>query len=244
MEVRLNRFIASSGCCSRRKADQLIAEGKVKVNGQVVREHGTKVNPDRDRVEVNGRLIKPAEKKVYIKMYKPAGYLTQLGRDRFGRKTLEELFEEVGIKSPVFPVGRLDYNSEGLLVLTNDGEFANAVMHPKRKVPKTYVVEVKGRVNLDTFNSMKKGRRLEDTFLKPDSIKIIKKKKNSTVLEITIHSGQKRVIRRFTASFGHPVLRLVRTAVGKIKLNGLKPKQWTEIPEYEIKGTLKMAGVR
>ncbi len=244
MEVRLNKFIASTGYCSRRKADQLIHEGKIKVNGKVVKELGLKINPEKDEVEVEGKVLKPVQKKVYIKLYKPRGYLTQLGKDKFGRKTLSDLFEEIGLKEKVFPAGRLDYDSEGLLILTNDGEFANKLMHPKNKIPKTYIVEVKRRVNLDTFNSMRKGKQLEDVFLKPDDIKILKKKRNSTLLEITIHSGQKRVVRRFMAAFGHPVIRLIRTSVGRIKLNNLKPKEWEHIPEKEIERTIKMTEKR
>jgi 23S rRNA pseudouridine2605 synthase len=235
MEIRLNKFIASSGCCSRRKADELIKNGKVKVNGKIIKELGTKINPEKDKVEVEGKLIKPQDKNVYIKIYKPREVLTQLGKDKFGRKTLSDLLEEVGIKDKVFPVGRLDFDSEGLLILTNDGEFANLVMHPKNKIQKTYLVEVKGRVNLEKFNKMKKGKHLENgIFLKPDDLKIIKKKKNSTILEITIHSGQKRIIRHYMKEFGHPVLRLTRTRIGNIKLENLKPTQWKKIDKKEI----------
>ncbi len=241
MKVRLNRFIAQSGYCSRRKADELIKEGKVKVNGQKVLQLGLKIDPEKDRVEVEGTAIKPENKKIYIKIYKPVGYLTQLGRDRFGRKTLTDLFKETGIKERLFPAGRLDYNSEGLLVLTNDGDFANLLMHPRKKIPKKYIVEVEGRVNAETFNRMRKGKKLKDTYLKPDEIKLLKKKRNSTVIEITIHSGQKRVVRRFMASFGHPVKKLLRISVGSITIDNMKPKEWREISEKEIKKTVKMA---
>ncbi|NPA54499.1 MAG: rRNA pseudouridine synthase [Aquificae bacterium] len=229
MEVRLNKYIASTGYCSRRKADELIEKGKVKVNGKIVKELGAKINPNKDKVEVEGKLLKPKQKKVYIKLYKPRGYLTQLGKDKFGRKTLSDLYKEVGIKEKVFPVGRLDYESEGLLLLTNDGDTANLIMHPKNKVKKTYIVEVKGRVNLEKFNKMRKGIHLEDGFFKPDEIKILKKKRNSTLLEITIHSGQKRIIRRFMKAFGYPVIRLIRTKIGKISLDNLKPGQWEKV---------------
>ncbi len=229
MKVRLNKFIASTGFCSRRKADEFIEQGRVKVNGKVVKEFGYKVDPQRDKVEVDGKVLKSNQKKIYIKLYKPRGYLTQLGKDKFGRKTLSDLFKEVGIKEKVFPVGRLDLESEGLLILTNDGDTANLIMHPKNKVKKTYVVEVKGRVNLETFNKMRKGIHLEDGFLKPDDIKILKKKRNSTILEITIHSGQKRIIRRFMKAFGHPVIRLIRTKIGKVSLGDLKPGEWEKV---------------
>ncbi len=234
MEIRLNKYIAKSGVASRRKADELIKAGRVKVNDKLIKEPGVKVNPEKDKVYVDGKLIKPEEKELYIKLYKPRGYLTQLGKDRFGRKTLSDLFEEIGLKNYVFPVGRLDYESEGLLLLTNDGEVANKIAHPKFKVPKTYVVEVQRRVNLDTFNRMKKGIMLEDGFFKPDKIRIIKKKRNSTILEITIHSGKKRIIRRFMKALNHPVKRLIRTAIGNIKLGSLKAGMWEKIPKKEI----------
>ncbi len=235
MKVRLNKFIASSGLCSRRKADQLIQEGKVKVNGKTVRELGTLVDPDKDKVEVEGKEIKPAEEKEYYIIYKPTGYLTALGKDRFGRKTLTDLFKEIGFKKSVFPVGRLDYDSEGLLILTNDGELAYRITHPKHKVPKTYLVEIEGRVNAKDFNKMEKGTKLENgEFIKPDRISIKKKKNKSTVIEITIHSGQKRVLRRFFKKFGYPVKRLTRISVGNIKIDSLKPKQIRKISKKDI----------
>ena len=233
--IRLNKYIASSGCCSRRKADELIASGNVKVNGKIVSDLGLKINPEKDKVEVKGKIVKPIEKKIYIKLYKPRQILTQLGKDKFKRKTLSDLYQEIGIKEKVFPVGRLDYDSEGLLILTNDGELANKIMHPKNKIPKRYIVEVKGRVNLDKFNKMKKGTILEKgEFIKPDELKIVKKKKNSTILDITIHSGQKRVIRRFMKVFNHPVLRLKRIQIGNINLENLKPAEWSYISKIEL----------
>ena len=235
MEVRLNKYIAQSGYCSRRKADQLIKQGKVKVNGKIINELGIKINPDRDKIEVEGEILKPQKEKKYYKIYKPRGYLTALGKDKFGRKTLTDLFREINFKEKVFPIGRLDYDSEGLLLLTNDGEFAYKLMHPKFKVPKTYIVEVQGRVNAKTFNKMEKGTKLEDVFLKPDSIKIIRKTPNSTIFEITIHSGQKRVLRRYFKKFGFPVKRLKRISIGKIKLGNLRNKDIKEIDIEEIK---------
>ncbi len=239
MEIRLNRYIAQCGICSRRKADDLIKEGRVRVNNKTIKEPGIKINPERDKVYIDGKQIKPLKKKIFIKIYKPRGYLTQIGKDRFGRKTLSDLLEETGIKERLFPVGRLDYDSEGLLILTNDGEAANKIAHPKFKVPKTYIVEVKGKVNLQTFNRMKKGIMLEDGFLKPDDLKIIKKKKFTTVLQITIHSGKKRVIRRFMKAFNHPVIKLIRTSIGNIKIDNLREKQWKQIPEKDIEKLIK-----
>ncbi len=240
MIMRLNRFIARSGLCSRRKADRLIKEGKVKVNGNTVTEPGLKIDTEKDRIEVNGKILELENRKIYIKLYKPRKYLTQLGKDRFGRKTLTDLLKEVGLKEKVFPAGRLDYESEGLLILTNDGDFANLIMHPRSKIKKVYIVKVKGRINLQSFNRMKKGAFLEDGFIKPDDIKIIKKGRNYTLLEITIHSGKKRIIRRYTKYFGYPVERLIRTKVGNISLGGLKEKEWEYIEEDIINRMSKL----
>ena len=230
MEIRLNKFISQSGCCSRRKADRYILEGKVKVNGVTVRNPALRVNPIKDKVYWNGNLIKPKEKKIYLKLYKPPGYLTELGKDKFGRKSLTDLYNEVGIQERLFPAGRLDYDSEGLLVITNDGDFANILMHPRKKIKKKYVVEVAGRVGLESFNRIKKGTNFEGIYLKPDKVRLLRKRKNSTIMEITIHTGQKRVIRRYMKMFGHPVLKLKRTEIGLIKLEKLKPKEWEKIP--------------
>ena len=238
--MRINKYIASSGCCSRRKADQLIKLGKVKLNGKLIFEPGIKIDPLKDKVEVNGRLIKPQRKKVYIKLYKPRKILTQIGKDKFGRKTLTELLKEVGIYENVFPIGRLDYDTEGLLILTNDGELANIIMHPKNKIPKRYIVEVKGRVNLKSFNRMKRGIFLDDgEFLVPDKLNILKKKRSSTVIDITIHSGQKRVIRRFMKTFNYPVVNLKRIQIGNIDIENLKSGEWKYISENELESFKK-----
>ncbi len=240
MDMRLNKYIAQTGLCSRRKADELIKQGKIRVNDKVVKDLGYKINPKKDKVFYQGKELKPEKKEVFIKLYKPRGYLSELGKDKFGRKTLTDLFKEIGIKENVYPVGRLDYDSEGLLLLTNAGDYAYKISHPKFKVPKTYLVEVEGNVNLETFNKMKKGIMLEDGFLKPDDLKIIKKKKNRTLLEITIHSGKKRVIRRFMKAFGHPVIRLIRQRIGNIKLDNLnKDVKWKYIDKKTVQEMIK-----
>lgn len=231
MEIRLNRFIAQSGCCSRRKADQLIKEGKVKVDGRVVTDPWLKVDPDRDTVEVEGRPVKPAGRKVYIKLYKPRGYLTALGRDRFGRKTLTDLFEEIGLKESVFPAGRLDYDSEGLLILTNDGSFANMLIHPRHQVEKVYHLKVSGHPDI---KKLQQGTHLEDGFFRPDRVRILSKGKGFAWVEVAIHSGKKRILRRFFKALGHTVLRLIRVKIGNIHTGSLKPGQYSYIPASQI----------
>ncbi len=240
MEIRLNKYIAQSGICSKRKADQLILEGKVQVNGKTVKDLGVKVDTEKDKITIEGKEIKPSQKEIFIKLYKPRGYLTQLGKDKFGKKTLTDLFKEVGIKENVFPIGRLDYESEGLLLLTNQGDFAYKISHPKFKVPKTYIVEIDRRLSHSEFNKLVKGKKLEDGFFKPDEIKIIKKKRNSTILEMTIHSGKKRIIRRYMKSFGYNVKRLIRIKIANIELDGLDEKKiWKFLKPEKVKESFK-----
>jgi len=235
MQVRLNKYIAQSGICSRRKADELIKEGKVKVNGEIVKDLGVKINPEKDLVEVEGNIIKPVEKKIYIKIYKPVGYLSAVGKDKFGRKTLTDLLKELDIKESLFPVGRLDYNSEGLLILTNDGEFANKIAHPKHEIRKIYHIEVVPKVNEERLNQMKKGAVLEDGFFKPDKVEILKHTKDSTWLLFEIHSGKKRILRRYVSKFNHKVRRLVRVKIDSISIENLKPRQFKHLTDKEVR---------
>ncbi len=219
------------GVASRRKADLLIKEGRVKVNGEVVRNFGVRVDPQVDQVEVDGKPVS-LPKKRYIILNKPAGYLTQLGKDPRGRKTIEELIKD--IPERVFPVGRLDYNTEGLLILTNDGDLANKILHPRYKLPKVYLALVRGKVSQKTLKEMQKGTDLEDGFAKPDSVRIVRYEGENTLLEITFHEGRKHIVKRFLAKFGHKVIKLKRTAIGPIKLGKLPPGKWREMSREEI----------
>ncbi|ACN98977.1 ribosomal large subunit pseudouridine synthase B [Sulfurihydrogenibium azorense Az-Fu1] len=235
---RLNKYIAKSGICSRRKADELILEGKVKVNGKTVKNLGLKIDPKKDVVEVEGKIVKPTEKKIYLAIYKPVGYLSAVGKDRFGRKTLTDFLNELKIPYKLFPVGRLDYNSEGLLILTNDGEFANKVAHPRNEIKKVYKVKVAGEVSQETLKKMEEGTILEDGFFKPDKIKMLKREEDGTWLLVEIHSGKKRIIRRFMDSFGHRVKRLIRVKIGSIDIGNLKPFDYRYLSEKEIRSIL------
>lgn len=237
--IRLNKFISESGYCSRRKADKLIKEGKVKVNSVVVRELGFKVNPQMDRVEIEGKEIKPKGEFVYIKLYKPRGYLTALGKDKFGRKTLTDLFTEIGLKDKVFPAGRLDFDSEGLLILTNDGDFAHRLIHPRFNVEKVYHLRVSKVIDPQTLRKMEKGIELEDGFFRPDKISVIEFEKDTTWVEVWIHSGKKRILRRFFQAFNHRVLRLIRIKIGSISIGKLKPGEYRYIPKAQIRHLLE-----
>lgn len=241
MKVRLNKFLSEAGVASRRKAEKLILEGKVKVNGEVITNLATRVDPEKDIVEVEGKIVKPQRKR-YIILNKPCCYLTQLGNSPDGRKTIQELIKD--IPERVFPVGRLDYNTEGLLLLTNDGELANRILHPRYKLPKVYLALVEGKVSMNTLKKMRKGIELEDGFAKPDDVKIVRYEGKDTLLEITFHEGRKHIVKRFLGTFGHKVKRLRRIAIGPIKLGKLSPGKWRDLNKGELALLFKAVGLK
>ena len=241
MLIRLNRYLSMCGVTSRRKADRLIEEGRVKVNGEVVRDLGVKIDPELDIVEVDGKEVKPPRKR-YIILNKPCCYLTQLGRSQSGKKTIEELIKD--IPERVFPVGRLDYNTEGLLLLTNDGELANRILHPRYKLPKVYLALVKGRVTEESLRKMRKGTELEDGPAKPDSVRVVRYEGKNTLLEITFHEGRKHIVKRFLASFGHPVIKLKRIAIGPLKIGKLPPGKWRDLTPRELRQLFSAVGLK
>ena len=238
--VRLNRYLSLCGVASRRKADELILQGRVKVNGITVKELGWRIDPEKDVVEIDGKEIKKPKYK-YIILYKPCCYLTALGKSKDGKKTIQDLLKDVPER--VYPAGRLDYNAEGLLLLTNDGELANRIMHPRYKLPKTYLVWVQGRVEEKTIESMKKGAMLEDGFAKPDKVKLIKHERDKSLIEIVFHEGRKHIVKRFVSHFGHRVIKLRRVAIGPISLGKLRPGQWRDLKEEEVKKLKKLLGM-
>ncbi len=241
MLIRLNRYLSMCGVTSRRKADRLIEEGRVRVNGEVVRDLGVKIDPELDIVEVDGKEVKPPRKR-YIILNKPCCYLTQLGRSQSGKKTIEELIKD--IPERVFPVGRLDYNTEGLLLLTNDGELANRILHPRYKLPKVYLALVKGRVTEESLRKMRKGTELEDGPAKPDSVRVVRYEGKNTLLEITLHEGRKHIVKRFLASFGHPVIKLKRIAIGPLKIGKLPPGKWRDLSPRELRQLFSAVGLK
>jgi 23S rRNA pseudouridine2605 synthase len=233
MEERIQKILSRMGIASRRKAEEMIREGRVTVNGQIAT-LGMKADPDRDHIKVDGKLLIRPEPKAYIIMNKPKGVLTTL-EDPEGRPTVKELLK--GVKFRVYPVGRLDFNSEGLLIFTNDGELAYRLIHPKFKVPKTYLVKVKGIVEERKLDILRKGIRLEEGVTAPADIKkvFMPKTKNNTWLEITIYEGKKRQIRRMFEKIRHPVLKLKRIKIDGIELGRLEPGQWRYLTPTEVK---------
>ncbi|WP_423798985.1 23S rRNA pseudouridine(2605) synthase RluB [Neobacillus sp. SAB-20_R2A] len=229
---RLQKVIARAGISSRRKAEELIKEGRVKVNGKVVTELGVKVSPS-DKVEVNEV---PLEKEVpvYFLLYKPRGVISSVS-DEKGRKVVTDFFP--AIKERIFPVGRLDYDTSGLLLLTNDGEFANLLMHPKNEIEKVYVAKVKGLPLRENLKKLEKGIRLEDGKTAPAKVKLLStdKKKQTSIVEIIIHEGKNRQVRRMFEAIGHEVLKLKRERYGFLTLTGLRAGEARELTTHEVK---------
>ena len=236
LKLRLNKYLSMCGVSSRRKADELISGGHVKVNGVVAKELGRTVDSAKDRIEVAGKVLEP-ELKRYIVLNKPMLYITAIGEGQDNKKTIDELMEE--IPERVYPVGRLDYNVEGLVILTNDGELANMILHPRYEMPKVYVARVKGRVDRVECLRMEKGTELEDGPASPDYIKILKSEKDTSTIEITFHEGRNHLVKRFFFSFGHPVIHLKRISVGPIKLGALPRGKWRNLKESELSALRK-----
>ncbi|MGG4042284.1 pseudouridine synthase, partial [Bacillus smithii] len=223
---------------SRRKAEQLIVEGKVKVNGEVVTELGTKVS-DSDKIEVEGIPVE-REEKVYFLLYKPRGVISSV-RDDKGRKTVIDFFPHVDKR--IYPIGRLDYDTSGLLLLTNDGEFANLLMHPRYKIEKTYIAKLKGIPPRPALKQLEKGVELEDGMTAPAKVKFLSgdRKKNTAIVEITIHEGRNRQVRRMFEKIGYPVLKLRRERFAFLTLQGLNAGEFRELSPHEVKQLRELA---
>lgn len=228
--MRINKFIASSGVASRRKADELIAQGKVKVNNQVLRELGYDVK-EGDKVSVDGKLIAISEKKVYIVLNKPTGYVTTVN-DQQGRPTVMDLITD--IEERIFPVGRLDYNTSGLLIFTNDGDFAQKVSHPVHELGKTYRAKVQGIVSREKIARLRRGVDIGGFVTSPAKVEIYKELPKQTVVDITIHEGKNRQVRKMFKVIGNPVLELERIAIGEIKLGRLARGGYRNLTKKEI----------
>lgn len=229
---RLQKYLARSGVGSRRFCEQLIINGSIKVNNKTVTLLGTKVSPS-DQVEVNGILVKPVEKKLYIMLNKPSGYVSTVKDDK-GRKTVLDLIEDIGQR--VYPVGRLDYDTEGLLLLTNDGKFAYILTHPKYKVRKVYLVKVKGIITDKNLKQLEEGVELEDGKTSPAKAELVKidQSDNSSLIRLTIREGRNRQVRRMCSAIGFPVLKLERIQFGPIKLSDLPRGKYRKLSKIEI----------
>ena len=237
-EVRLQKFLSNYGICSRRKAEELILNGLIKVNGEVVTQLGKKINPEKDEVIYKGNKIGKTDKKVYILLNKPIGYVTTT-KDQFGRDTVLDL---VKVKEKILPVGRLDMYTSGALILTNDGEFIYKVTHPKYEVEKTYNVTLKGIITKEEIKNLEQGVPIENYISGSAKVKILKldKEKDISRIEITIHEGKNREVRKMCNSIGKKVLALHRSKIENIDVKKLKLGEWRYLTNKEIEKFLKL----
>ena len=230
MDIRLQKLIASTGLSSRRKAETLIAAGRVTVNGKVVTELGTKVDPERDHVKVDGKHLTAAQPFVYLMLNKPKNVMSTLD-DPGGRTTVKDFLRGVSVR--VFPVGRLDFDSEGLMLLTNHGDLAQALLHPRYHVPKTYLIKVKGILTDEEIARLERGVRLDDGMTGPAFVKKVKKAEQNSWLELTIREGRKHQVKRMLEAIGHVVIKLVRVRMGPLSLGNLEPGEFRFLTDRE-----------
>ena len=231
--VRLQKMLADCGVASRRKSEQLIADGQVKVNGKTA-QIGDKVDPYKDKVFVAGKRITAAAKKKYryIMLHKPRGYITTMD-DEMGRKCVAELVADIDDR--IYPVGRLDRESEGMLLMTNDGAFANTVTHPKKHIYKIYRVTVRPGITEEQIIKFETGMEIDGYKTAPAEVRVVKKEEGSAVLEIVLREGRNRQIRKMCEQLGIEVARLKRVAIGQVKLGMLQPGKWRDLTPEEVK---------
>lgn len=228
---RLQKYMAHAGIASRRKSEDIIQQGRVKVNGRSVTSPGTKIDPVKDEVEVDGEVI-TREEKVYIILNKPTGYVTTVS-DPHNRKTVLDLIEN--LEQRIYPVGRLDYDSSGLLLLTNDGQLTYKLTHPSHEIEKTYRVTVRSRIKDLELKKLEKGVKLEDGLTAPARVKLLSRREQKTVFNITIHEGRNRQIRRMTKYLGYEVQELKRIAIGNLQLNNLKEGEYRFLTKNRLR---------
>lgn len=233
-EERLQKYLANSGIASRRKAEEYILQGKVKVNGKVVTELGTKIIPEKDIIEFEGKKVNNDIKKVYVLLNKPIDYVTTV-KDQFDRKTVIDIVKNAG--KNLIPVGRLDMYTSGALILTNDGDFIFHVTHPKHEVEKTYTVTLRGKVTKEDVENLKQGVIIDEEYkTKPAKVRIMKidGEKNISRLEIIIHEGKNRQVRKMCEAIGKKVIALHRSKIGNIGVKDLKIGEWRYLTKKEV----------
>jgi pseudouridine synthase len=244
VQIRLNKLLSSFGIASRRAADELISQGRVELNGRVVTELGTKADPERDEIKVDGRRLKSAPVKRYLLMNKPVGVMSTRS-DPQRRATVVDLVAKAGLKGYFYPVGRLDYDSEGLIILTNDGAFAERVSHPRYELERTYEAVVEGVPDERDLERLRRGVPVEGQRTQPARVHIRRvlpgKRGDQTVLEIVIHEGRNRQVRRMADAIAHPVARLKRVRIGHVTDPSLRPGDFRDLTPAEIRDLMKGA---
>jgi 23S rRNA pseudouridine2605 synthase len=236
--MRIQKIIASAGITSRRKAEDLIEKGLVKVNGEVLLEQGYKVKPE-DTIEVNGEVINKLDKKVYYIINKPKGYVTTV-KDQFGRPCVIDLVN-TEIKERVYPAGRLDYNTEGLLILTNDGDFVNTISHPKNKIEKKYIATINGHIDEKSIEKLKKGVLVDKKLTSPAKVFLSEIFKDKCIVEITITEGRNRQVRKMFEAVGHNVIELMRVSIGNLEIGNLKTGRIRKLNPNEVQALINLS---
>lgn len=235
--IRLQKALSIAGVASRRKAEELMLQGRVRVNGKVVRELGVRIDPTIDQVMVDNRPVQLDPDRVYLAFHKPKGIVSTMS-DEYGRPCLADFF--LGYDR-VFNVGRLDQETTGILLMTNDGELANQLAHPSFGVEKLYVAKVKGRIEKTQLQRLTEGVRLEDGFQQADRVRLLDQNLQESLVEIVLHSGKNRIVRRMFDAVGHPVIELTRKSFGPLKLGSLKPGQFRELSKLEVSSLMQAA---
>ncbi|WP_138206872.1 pseudouridine synthase [Haloimpatiens lingqiaonensis] len=230
MMERLQKYMARCGVASRRKCEEFIANGEVKVNDEIVTELGFKVDPSSDKVVFRGEILKPEEEKVYIMLNKPTGYITSV-KDEKGRKTVLDL---VKTKERIYPIGRLDYDTSGLILLTNDGDVYNKLIHPREEIDKLYEAIIEGVPNKDQIDRFCNGVDIGGYITSNAKLVIIDKNPEKAKVHIIIHEGKNRQVRRMCDAINHPVMELKRKAIGRLEMKNLQEGQWRYLTEEEI----------
>ena len=238
---RLQKILSKAGVTSRRKAEGLILQGRVSVNGNIVRELGSKAVLGRDEIRVDGKTIEPETEKLVLALFKPKRCVTTLN-DPQGRSTVADFVKKFPMR--LYPVGRLDYDAEGLLLLTNDGELAHRLQHPRYKVPKTYLVKVRGHPPTEALARLQQGVNLEDGITAPAELKVMEDDQKATWLSLTLREGRKHQVKRMCAAVGHPVLKLRRTKIGPIELDDLRPGEIRRLKSREVRNLRAKVGLK
>ncbi|MGA4668197.1 pseudouridine synthase [Propionibacteriaceae bacterium Y1923] len=238
--IRLQKVLAQAGIASRRAAEIMIDEGRVEVNGRVVDVQGLRVDPARDTIRVDGQRIPPARHHLYFVLNKPRGVVSTMD-DPLGRVTLTRYMDRQ--KERLFHVGRLDTETEGVILLTNDGEFAHRLAHPSYEVSKSYMADVLGEVTPKTIDRLMKGLRLDDGPVKPDKVKLVDSAGGHSLVRITLHEGRNRIVRRMMDAVGHPVDKLTRTSIGPVRLGNLRPGESRHLTKEEIGALFDLVGM-
>jgi 23S rRNA pseudouridine2605 synthase len=239
--IRLQKVLAAAGLGSRRHCEQLIEDGLVEVNGKVVAEQGRRVDPLADVIRVDGARIPPPRRHAYLMFHKPRGVVSTMD-DPQGRSTISDYLGK-RTKDGLFHVGRLDTPTEGLLLITNDGEFAQRMAHPSHEISKTYIAEVEGVIENTTLRKLSRGLTLEDGPVKPDQVKLIQRGGTRSIVQVVLHEGRNRIVRRMFEAVGHPVNRLTRTAIGPVRLGRLKVGELRELTRDELGALMDLAGL-